>query len=71
MLASSLQTAHNLRVLPGLVQSLVADLTDAVEKRIRMAFDMALISKDISAKGAALLFLSHYHVRVSHLYCAM
>lgn len=51
LLASSLQTAHNLRVLPNLVQSLVLDLTDAVDKRIRLAFDMALISKDVAAKG--------------------
>ncbi len=51
LLASSLQTAHNLRILPNLVQSLVADLTDAVDKRIRVAFDMALISKDVAAKG--------------------
>lgn len=51
LLASSLQTAHNLRVLPALVQSLVADLTDAVEQRIRVAFDMTRISKDVAAKG--------------------
>ena len=52
LLASSLQTAHNLNVLPTLVQSLVADLTDAVEQRIRVAFDVNRISKDLAAKGA-------------------
>jgi hypothetical protein len=52
LLASSLQTAHNLRVLPTLVHSLVMDLSAAVESRIRSAFDMALISKDALAKGA-------------------
>ena len=57
MLASSLQTAHNLRVLPELVQNLVSDLSDAVEDRIRSAFDLSRISKDIMAKGAfALVF---------------
>ena len=51
MLASSLQTAHNLRVLPDLVQSLLSDLTDAVEQRIKLAFDISQISKEINAKG--------------------
>ncbi|KAI5123858.1 hypothetical protein M0805_005675 [Coniferiporia weirii] len=53
LLASSLQTAHNLRVLPNLVQSLLADLTDAVEQRIKLAFDMARISKEVNAKEPA------------------
>lgn len=51
MLASSLQTAHNLRVLPDLVQNLVSDLSEAVEGRIRSAFDLTRISKDIMTKG--------------------
>ncbi|EJD03176.1 uncharacterized protein FOMMEDRAFT_146834 [Fomitiporia mediterranea MF3/22] len=50
LLASSLQTAHNLRVLPNLVQSLLADLTDAVEQRIKLAFDISRISKELNAK---------------------
>ncbi|KAI0940406.1 hypothetical protein AcW1_003608 [Taiwanofungus camphoratus] len=50
LLASSLQTAHNLRVLPELVQNLVTDLADAVEGRIRSAFDVARISKEVLAK---------------------
>ncbi|KAL5523935.1 hypothetical protein ACEPAG_8108 [Sanghuangporus baumii] len=50
LLASSLQTAHNLRVLPGLVQTLLADLTEAVENRIKLAFDIAQISKELNAK---------------------
>ncbi|KAH9847195.1 Golgi transport complex subunit 5-domain-containing protein [Lenzites betulinus] len=53
MLASSLQTAHNLRVLPDLVQNLVSDLSEAVEGRIRSAFDLTRISKDIMAKDTA------------------
>ncbi|KAI0645490.1 Golgi transport complex subunit 5-domain-containing protein [Trametes meyenii] len=53
MLASSLQTAHNLRVLPDLVQNLVSDLSEAVEGRIRSAFDLSRISKDIMAKDSA------------------
>lgn len=51
MLASSLQTAHNLRVLPEIVQNLVDDLSVAVESRIRSAFDMSKISKELLAKG--------------------
>ncbi|TDL26039.1 hypothetical protein BD410DRAFT_784062 [Rickenella mellea] len=50
LLASSLQTAHNLSVLPTLVESLVADLSDAVESRIRAAFDMARVGRDVGAK---------------------
>ncbi|KAJ8077048.1 hypothetical protein PM082_001471 [Marasmius tenuissimus] len=50
LLASSLQTAYNLRVLPQLVQSLISDLAQAVEERIRSAFDMNKISKDASGK---------------------
>ncbi|KZT08446.1 uncharacterized protein LAESUDRAFT_735990 [Laetiporus sulphureus 93-53] len=50
LLASSLQTAHNLRVLPILVQELINDLADAVESRIRYAFDISRISKDVLAK---------------------
>ncbi|KAH9940460.1 uncharacterized protein BXZ73DRAFT_98890 [Epithele typhae] len=63
MLASSLQTAHNLHVLPELVQNLVSDLSEAVEGRIRSAFDLSRISKDIMAKeptsiGQGLLYKS-------------
>ncbi|ESK92953.1 conserved oligomeric golgi complex subunit 5-like [Moniliophthora roreri MCA 2997] len=47
ILASSLQTAYNLRVLPQLVQSLISDLSQAVEDRIRTAFDMNKISRDV------------------------
>jgi hypothetical protein len=50
LLASSLQTAHNLRVLPSLVHNLVSDLAEAVEGRIKSAFDLAAISKEVLAK---------------------
>ncbi|EIM81196.1 uncharacterized protein STEHIDRAFT_86486 [Stereum hirsutum FP-91666 SS1] len=53
MLASSLQTAHNLRVLPEIVQNLVDDLSVAVESRIRSAFDMSKISKELLTKDSA------------------
>ncbi|KIP10909.1 hypothetical protein PHLGIDRAFT_115048 [Phlebiopsis gigantea 11061_1 CR5-6] len=52
-LASSLQTAHNLRVLPELVQNLVSDLSDAVEGRIRYAFDLTRIAKEVLPKDAS------------------
>jgi hypothetical protein len=50
LLASSLQTAYNLRTLPTLVEGLVRDLSEAVEDRIRNAFDLSRISKEIVAK---------------------
>ncbi|KAG6920111.1 hypothetical protein DXG01_010179 [Tephrocybe rancida] len=53
LLASSLQTAYNLRVLPQLVQNLILDLSQAVEERIRSAFDLAKISKEALAKDTA------------------
>ncbi|KAF5385847.1 hypothetical protein D9615_002395 [Tricholomella constricta] len=53
LLASSLQTAYNLRVLPELVQNLILDLSQAVEERIRSAFDLSKISKEALAKDSA------------------
>ncbi|KAN0116391.1 Golgi transport complex subunit 5 domain containing protein [Russula decolorans] len=53
LLATSLQTAHNLRLLPDLVQNLVSDLSTAVEARIKSAFDMSLISKELNPKDPA------------------
>lgn len=40
-------------MLPELVQNLVTDLADAVEGRIRSAFDVARISKEVLAKGTS------------------
>ena len=51
ILASSLQTAANLAVMPALVASLVADLTEAIELRIRATFDMATLAREMSGKG--------------------
>jgi conserved oligomeric Golgi complex subunit 5 len=51
LLATSLQTAHNLRLLPDLVHNLVSDLSTAVEARIKSAFDVSQISKVFNAKG--------------------
>ncbi|KAG1765762.1 Golgi transport complex subunit 5-domain-containing protein [Suillus occidentalis] len=50
LLASSLQTAYNLRALPTLIQGLLKDLCDAVEERIRTAFDLSRISKEVVSK---------------------
>ncbi|KAI0301063.1 hypothetical protein B0F90DRAFT_1721396 [Multifurca ochricompacta] len=50
LLATSLQTAHNLRLLPDLVQNLILDLSSAVEARIKPAFDVSQISKELNAK---------------------
>lgn len=52
LLASSLQTAYNLKVLPSLVGSLVGDLTEAIEGRIKVAFDVAALAREVSHKGA-------------------
>jgi hypothetical protein len=51
MLASALQTAFNLHVLPSLVLTLLTDLTEAVEARVKVAFDISSLSKDATAKG--------------------
>jgi hypothetical protein len=40
-----------MRLLPQLVQNLLADLNDAVESRIGKAFDMASIGKEVAARG--------------------
>lgn len=52
LLSSSLQTAHNLRLLPDLVSNLLADLNDAVVLRITKAFDPAAIGREVAGKGA-------------------
>ncbi|QRV96696.1 conserved oligomeric Golgi complex subunit 5 [Ceratobasidium sp. AG-Ba] len=49
-LAAALQTAFNLRVMPSVVQSLLLDLTEAVDARIKSAFDVSRIAKEISGK---------------------
>ena len=59
LLSTSLQTASNLRVLPSLVQNLVMDLSEAVEERIKSAFDINKIGKDVIAKGTFRLFFDH------------
>ncbi|KAJ9113081.1 hypothetical protein QFC20_001968 [Naganishia adeliensis] len=43
-------TAYNMRLLPQLVQNLLADLNDAVESRIAKAFDMTSIGKEVAAR---------------------
>ena len=50
-LASALQTAFNLHVLPSLVLTLLTDLTESVEARVKIAFDISSLSKDAAAKG--------------------
>jgi hypothetical protein len=51
VLAAALQTAFNLRVMPNIVQSLLLDLTEAVDARIKSAFDVSRIAKEITGKG--------------------
>lgn len=51
LLASSLQTAYNLSVLPSLVASLVQDLIEAIESRIRHAFDVTALARDALARA--------------------
>ncbi|GJE92307.1 golgi transport complex subunit 5-domain-containing protein [Phanerochaete sordida] len=63
LLASSLQTAHNLRVLPDLVQNLVSDLSDAVEGRIRYALDLTRIAKEVLPREQASAPTSLYKSR--------
>ncbi|KAG8921026.1 hypothetical protein FRC01_000475 [Tulasnella sp. 417] len=62
LLASALQTAHNLRVLPQLVQDVVDEIAETVESRIKYAFDLASIAKeatkDAPTTAASLMYRS-------------
>jgi hypothetical protein len=51
LLSSSLQTAHNLGLLPDPVSNLLADLNDAVAVRVARAFDSAAIGREVAGKG--------------------
>ncbi|WWC86312.1 uncharacterized protein L201_001185 [Kwoniella dendrophila CBS 6074] len=62
LLSSSLQTAHNLRLLPDLVSNLIADLNDAVTLRVTKAFDSIAIGKEVAAKENA---TSHSAIKFS------
>ncbi|KAH7906022.1 Golgi transport complex subunit 5-domain-containing protein [Hygrophoropsis aurantiaca] len=53
LLASSLQAAHNLRVLPALALRTTTDLVAALDARVRAAFDLAAIMRDVGAKDPA------------------
>ncbi|BGP41947.1 hypothetical protein JCM10449v2_005944 [Rhodotorula kratochvilovae] len=50
LLASSLQTAHNLSVLPSLTESLVADLNDLVFRSVKACFDMGSLAREVGGK---------------------
>ena len=61
-LASSLQAAFNLRVLPTLAHSLLADLTQSIEGGVRATFDVVSLSKETNAKGKVDSHLLLYHL---------
>jgi hypothetical protein len=61
VLAAALQTAFNLRIMPSVVQSLLLDLTEAVDARIKSAFDVSRIAKEISGKGKLQLDLFFWY----------
>ncbi|KAL1410659.1 hypothetical protein Q8F55_004678 [Vanrija albida] len=50
LLSSSLQAAHNLRLLPDLVKNLLDDLNDAVVDRVKRAFDSGAIGREVAGK---------------------
>ncbi|GAA5988884.1 hypothetical protein JCM5350_000996 [Sporobolomyces pararoseus] len=50
LLASSLQTGYNLKVLPQLVDSLVKSLNDLVFRKVKQCFDMSSLAREISTK---------------------
>ncbi|BGP18331.1 hypothetical protein JCM10213_008504 [Rhodosporidiobolus nylandii] len=52
VLASSLQTAHNLSVLPSLVESLVGDLNDHVFRKVKACFDIGSLAREMAGKEA-------------------
>ncbi|KAF8510569.1 Golgi transport complex subunit 5-domain-containing protein [Hysterangium stoloniferum] len=64
LLASSLQTAYNLRRLPELVQSLITDLNETVQSRIQLAFDISGISKETNAKDSSMSSSLIYKSRI-------
>jgi hypothetical protein len=55
LLSTSLQTAYNLRLLPQLVESLLTDLNEAVDERIKRALDSSAIGREVASKGALVL----------------
>lgn len=56
LLASALQTAHNLSVLPRLVESVIQDTITLAVRRVKLAFDMASLAREMGAKGALPFF---------------
>lgn len=50
LLSTSLQTAFNLGRLTDLVRDLLADLTDVVRDRVRAAFDMDTLARELGSK---------------------
>ncbi|CDZ96191.1 Predicted Golgi transport complex 1 protein [Phaffia rhodozyma] len=65
ILASALQTAFNLGLLPSLVSSLLGDLTEAVESRIKKTFDPSQLAKEAGLKEVAPSDTSGYKYRSS------
>ncbi|KAG8904488.1 hypothetical protein FRB99_001664 [Tulasnella sp. 403] len=64
LLASALQTAHNLRLLPQLVQDVVDEITEYVESRIKYAFDVARIAKEAAKEAPSTAASLMYRSRV-------
>ncbi|KAG8987965.1 hypothetical protein FRB94_007800 [Tulasnella sp. JGI-2019a] len=64
LLASSLQTAHNLRVLPELIHDVVDEIKEHVENRIKYAFDVTRISKDSNKDSTPAVTSLMYRSRV-------
>ncbi|GAA5957719.1 hypothetical protein JCM3765_003744 [Sporobolomyces pararoseus] len=50
LLASSLQTGYNLKLLPELVDSLVKSLNDLVTRKVKHCFDLNSLAREISSK---------------------
>ncbi|CAE6427730.1 unnamed protein product [Rhizoctonia solani] len=72
VLAAALQTAFNLRIMPSVVQSLLLDLTQAVDARIKTAFDVSRIAKEISGndpppQSAGLMYRSRVRTAPTNL----
>lgn len=63
MLSTSLQTAFNLGQLTELVRDLVTDLTDVVRDRVRSAFDMQTLTRELGSREPAALQPPSYRAR--------
>jgi ABC-type phosphate transport system auxiliary subunit len=60
MLSSSFQTAYNLSILDRSVGSMIFELTELINKRIKLAFDLNSLAREAGANGLFYQPLIHF-----------